>query len=83
MSLETYLHGTCGLFSNPSRNEKRVLTREEVEHLFLSSIGDMKLLIKIFNKHGAIVERLATINSNLELLYKQIVLSDRREENAG
>ena len=83
MSLETNLHGTWGLFSNPSRNEKLVLTREEVENLFLSSMGDMKLLIKIFNKHGAIVERLAAINSNLELLYEQTVLCERREENAN
>ena len=83
MSLGTYLHGTCGLFSNPSGNEKPVLTIEEVEHLFLSSIGDMKLLIKIFNKHGAIVERLSTINGNLELLYEQTVLNERREENAN
>ena len=60
-----------------------MLTREEVENLFLSSKGDMKLLIKIFNKHGAIVERLATINGNLELLYEQTVLSERREENAN
>ena len=83
MNLETYLHGTCGLFSNTSRNVKLVLTREEVENLFLSSIGDMKLLIKIFNKHSALVERMASINSNLELLYEQTVLCERREENAN
>ena len=60
-----------------------MLTREEVENLFLSSIGDMKLLIKIFNKHGALVERLSSINSNLEFLYEQTVLSERSEENAN
>jgi hypothetical protein len=60
-----------------------MLTREEVEKLFLCCIGELKLLIEVSYEHGSLVERLATINSNLETLYEQTVLSERRGKNAN
>ena len=60
-----------------------MLTREEIEKLFLCCIGELKLLIEISNEHGSLVERLATINTNLELLYEQTILKERRGENAN
>jgi hypothetical protein len=60
-----------------------MLTREEIEKLFLCCIGELKLLIEVSYEHGSLVERLATINSNLEILYEQTVLSERRGKNAN
>ena len=60
-----------------------MLTREEIEKLFLCCIGELKLLIEVSYEHGSLVERLATINSNLETLYEQTVLSERRGKNAN
>ena len=60
-----------------------MLTREEIEKLFLCCIGELKLLIEMSYDHGSLVERLATINSNLETLYEQTVLSERRGKNAN
>jgi hypothetical protein len=54
-----------------------VLTKEEIEKLFLCCIGELKLLMDISYEHGSLVERLATINNNLELLYEQTVLRER------
>ena len=60
-----------------------MLTREEIEKLFLCCMGELKLLIEVSYEHGSLVERLATINSNLELLYEQTLLSERRGKNAN
>ena len=59
-----------------SRNVKIVLTREEIEKLFLCCIGEIKLLIEVSNQHGSLMERLATIKNNLERLYEQTVLGE-------
>jgi len=60
-----------------------MLTKEEIEKLFLCSIGELKLLIEVSREHGSLVERLATINNNLELLYEQTLLRERRGEHAN
>ena len=60
-----------------------MLTREEIEKLFLCCIGELKLLIEVSYEHGSLVERLSTINSNLELLYEQTVLRERGGEHAN
>lgn len=60
-----------------------MLTREEIEKLFLCCMGELKLLIEVSYEHGSLVERLATISNNLELLYEQTVLKERRQENAN
>ena len=65
-----------------SRKVKIVLTREEIEKLFLSCIGELTLLIDVSGKSGSLVERLTSLNNNLEVLYEQTVLRERRRENA-
>jgi len=60
-----------------------MLTKEEIEKLFLCCIGELKLLIDVSYEHGSLVERLATLNNNLELLYEQTVLRERRQKNAN
>jgi hypothetical protein len=60
-----------------------MLTREEIEKLFLCCMGELKLLIEVSYEHGSLVERLATLNNNLELLYEQTVLRERRQKNAN
>ena len=58
-----------------------MLTREEIEKLFLCCIGELKLLIEVSYEHGSLVDRLDTINNNLELLYEQTVLRERSREH--
>ena len=78
MSLETYLHGTCGLFCNPSRNLKIVLTREEIEKLFSYCMEELWLLIEHPHENDSSIERLATIQNCFEvLLYKQALIKER------
>ena len=60
-----------------------MLTREEIEKLFLCCIGELKFLIEASYEHGSLVERLATINTNLERLYEQTVLRERGGEDAN
>jgi hypothetical protein len=62
---------------------KIVLTKEEIEKLFLCCIGELKLLIEVSYEHASLVEKLATINTNLELLFEQTILKERRGENAN
>ena len=57
-----------------------MLTREEIEKLFLCCMGELKLLVEVFYEHGSLVERLATLNNNLELLYEQTVLREETEK---
>ena len=54
-----------------------MLTKEEIEKLFLCCIGELKLLIEVSCEHGSLVERLSTINNTIELLYEQTVLKER------
>ena len=77
MSLETYLHGTCGLFCNPSRNLKIVLTREEIEKLFSYCMEELRLLIEHPHEHDSLLERLATTKNSIELLSKQTFIKER------
>ena len=60
-----------------------MLTKEEIEKLFLCCIGELKLLIEVSYEQGSLVESLATINNNLELLYEQTLLRERRGKNAN
>ena len=60
-----------------------MLTKEEIEKLFLCCIGELKLLIEVSYEQGSLVERLATINNNLELLYEQTVLRDRSGKHSN
>lgn len=60
-----------------------MLTKEEIEKLFLCCIGELKLLIEVSCEHSSLVARLATSNNNLELLYEQTLLRERRRENAN
>ena len=78
MSLETYLHGTCGLLSNSSRNMKVVITREEIEKLFSYCTEELRFLIEHPHEHDSSIERLATIQNCFEvLLYKQTLIKTR------
>ena len=56
---------------------KIMLTREEIEKLFLCCIGELKLLLEISYEHSSLVERLITIKNNLERLYEETVLRER------
>ena len=54
-----------------------MLTREEIEKLFLCCIGELKLLIEVSHEHGSLVERLTAIKNDFELLYEQTLIKER------
>jgi hypothetical protein len=56
---------------------KIVLTREEIEKLFLYCIGELNFLIEASYEHGSLVERLTAIKNNFELLYEQTLIKER------
>jgi hypothetical protein len=56
---------------------KIVLTREEIEILFLYCIGELNFLIEASYEHGSLVERLTAIKNDFELLYEQTLIKER------
>jgi len=54
-----------------------VLTREEIEKLFLYCIGELNFLIEASYEHGSFVERLTAIKNDFELLYEQTLIKER------
>ena len=58
---------------------KVMMTKKESEKLILYCLEELRLLIERPYMNDALVERLSTMENNLELLYQQIIY--RREGN--